>query len=78
MDQEDSFCLTTRIKGPKAMAVVCLRAFRHERGINQTDRLKFKDSYVYTDQLTRFVRVSNLENEGNCTFVTTFGREEWM
>jgi hypothetical protein len=65
MDHEDFSSLATRIEGPKAVAVVFLRACRHSDDIDQPNRSKFSDFSGYMDQRAGFVRTTNLSNEGN-------------
>jgi hypothetical protein len=73
MDQQDSSWFTDHIEDPKAVADVCLRACRHSDDIDRNDRLEFDEFFDYIEQLTLFVRTSNLVNEGNCAFAATSG-----
>jgi hypothetical protein len=73
MEEEDLSWWKIRIEGPKAMVVVCLRAFRHSTDICQTNILKFNEFSEYIAQLAGSDRMSNLANEWSHTFAATSG-----
>jgi hypothetical protein len=73
MGDENLAWLKSRIEDPKAITVMCLRACRHSRDIDQTNRLKFNQFSEYIDQLAVFDRMSHLANEGSYAFAATSG-----